>query len=296
MASYQHNPNAQSMALALQGMHAAPHVSRGRVLRARAFLAVARCFLAPFRLLFFILRPIVRGIDRILPDNEVWRRRTISFTTAGISVAAWALVSSWSFAIGLIGLLAVHELGHAWQIRRAGGEASSPIFIPFLGAFIAATSLGKDIAAEARVALAGPIAGTAAIAVPALAWLATGAEIFHALTFVGVFFNLFNLLPVSPLDGGRVAGILPAWFNYLGVAGGMVGGILSGHLILTAIALIGVSEVLGRRSKRASDEQRAFYAISAIDRLKISAVYLALAALLGVAAWLTYFPLDQITG
>ncbi|MGH2939117.1 MAG: site-2 protease family protein [Solirubrobacterales bacterium] len=68
---------------------------------------------------------------------------------------------------------------------------------------IASKSLGKDAAAEARVGLAGPVAGSIATLVPLGIWLATGSEFWRALAYLGFFLNLFNLLPVVPLDGGR---------------------------------------------------------------------------------------------
>lgn len=73
-------------------------------------------------------------------------------TTLGtmfVSIAAYALAFGWPFAVGFVLLLFVHEMGHVIQLRREGVEASAPIFIPFLGAVIAAKSLGEDAVAEA---------------------------------------------------------------------------------------------------------------------------------------------------
>ena len=81
------------------------------------------------------------------------------FTTSAtmlVSIAAYALIWPWTFALGFVLLLLLHELGHVIQLRREGVEASAPMFIPFLGAVIAAKSMGDDAAAEARVGLAGP--------------------------------------------------------------------------------------------------------------------------------------------
>ena len=77
-----------------------------------------------------------------------------------VSIAAYALIWGWQFAVGFVLLLFVHEIGHVIQLRREGIEASAPMFIPFLGAVVAAKSMGDDAAAEARVGLAGPILGT----------------------------------------------------------------------------------------------------------------------------------------
>ena len=84
-------------------------------------------------------------------------------TTSGtmlVSIAAYALIWGWTFAVGFVLLLLVHEMGHVLQLRREGIEASAPMFIPFLGAVISAKSIGDDAAAEARVGLAGPVLGS----------------------------------------------------------------------------------------------------------------------------------------
>src|SRR5207237_6416328 len=85
--------------------------------------------------------------------------------TALVSVAAYSLWWGWTFAVGFVVLLFVHEMGHVIQLRREGIKASAPMFIPFLGALITAKSLGENALAEARVGLAGPILGTAGSAV-----------------------------------------------------------------------------------------------------------------------------------
>ena len=105
------------------------------------------------------------------------------------------------------------------QLRREGIKASAPMFIPFLGAVVTAKSMGDDAAAEARVGLAGPVLGTLATLVPLGIWLATGNEFWQALAYVGFFINLFNLLPVLPLDGGRAMAALSPWVWLAGYAG-----------------------------------------------------------------------------
>ena len=64
--------------------------------------------------------------------------------------------------------------------------------------------------------LAGPVLGTLGCLVPVALWLATGNELFQALAFTGFFLNLFNLLPVLPLDGGRAMAALSPWMWLVG--------------------------------------------------------------------------------
>ena len=89
-----------------------------------------------------------------------------TFGSMLVSIVAYQLIFGWPFAVGFVLLLLVHELGHVIQLRREGIEASAPMFIPFLGAVVAAKSMGDDAGAEARVGLAGPVLGSIAALVP----------------------------------------------------------------------------------------------------------------------------------
>src|SRR6476620_4732922 len=108
-------------------------------------------------------------------------------TTSGsmlVSVAAYALFWGWSFGVGFVLLLLVHEMGHVIQLRREGIKASAPMFIPFMGALVAMKELPKDAAAEARVGLAGPVLGALGCLIPLGLFALTGNELFKALAFV----------------------------------------------------------------------------------------------------------------
>jgi Zn-dependent protease len=108
------------------------------------------------------------------------------------------------FAVGFVLCILVHELGHGYAMKRAGIQASWPVFIPFFGAMIAMKGQPKDRDVEARIAYGGPLAGTVAALVCAALGVALGSRIFFALAYTAFFLNLFNLIPFSPLDGGRV--------------------------------------------------------------------------------------------
>ena len=185
-------------------------------------------------------------------------------TTSGsmlVSVAAYALIWGWKFAIGFVVLLFIHEMGHVIALRREGVEASAPVFIPFLGALVWAKSLGGNALAEARVGLAGPILGTigAAACLPIAA--ATGSDLWTALAFTGFFLNLFNLLPVTPLDGGRAMAALAPWMWFVGLGAIVVLALAFPNPIILIIAVVGAFDVYGRwtRRRRGGDEARAYY-------------------------------------
>src|SRR3954467_12282524 len=150
-------------------------------------------------------------------------------TTSGsmlVSVAAYSLIWGWTFALGFVVLLFVHEMGHVIQLRREGIPASAPFFIPFLGAVVSARSLGDDAVAEARVGLAGPVLGSLGAAACLGVYLITGDDFWRALAFPGFFLNLFNLAPVVPLDGGRAMAAMAPWMWFLRLAAPAVFGLL----------------------------------------------------------------------
>ncbi|HEV2858490.1 MAG TPA: site-2 protease family protein [Solirubrobacterales bacterium] len=211
--------------------------------------------------------------------------------TMFISIAAYTLAFGWPFAVGLVLLLFVHEMGHVIQLRREGVEASAPIFIPFLGAMIAAKSLGDDAAAEARVGLAGPILGTIGTLIPLAIYLATGSDLWRALAYLGFFINLINLLPVLPLDGGRAMAVLGPKVWIAGILIAVAATVIFlGPFMLLFVLLLGGPELYHRFKNRDSEESRAFHSVPTGTKLAVAAIYLTLAALLIVGAAETYVP------
>jgi Zn-dependent protease len=217
------------------------------------------------------------------------------FTTSAsmlVSIGAYALIWGWAFAVGFVLLLLLHEIGHVIQLRREGVKASAPMFIPFLGAVIAARSMGDDAAAEARVGLAGPILGSIATLVPLGIWLATGEEFWQALAFVGFFLNLLNLLPVLPLDGGRAMAALSPWVWLVGFAALVVLTVFFPNPILLLVLLFGGLETWRRFKARNTPEGRAYHAIPARTRTLVAVTYVGLAALLAVGVSETFLERD----
>jgi Zn-dependent protease len=215
-------------------------------------------------------------------------------TTLGtmfISIAAYALAFGWPFAVGFVLLIFVHEMGHVIQLRREGVEASAPIFIPFLGAVIAAKSLGEDAAAEARVGLAGPILGTVGTLVPLAIWLATGSDLWQALAYVGFFINLINLLPVLPLDGGRAMAVLGPKVWIVGILIAVAAAVVFlGPIMLLFILILGGPELYHRFKDRHSEKSREFHSVPTKTKVAVGAVYLSLVVLLVFGITETYVP------
>lgn len=137
--------------------------------------------------------------------------------TMALTIGAYAIIYPWAFAVGFVVLILVHELGHLWVAKRKGLPVSAPIFIPFLGAAILMKRNPKDAATEADIALGGPYLGTAGAVVCYLIGEYTNSGVWHMLAYVGFFLNLFNLVPIRPLDGGRIASAVSRWIWLAGV-------------------------------------------------------------------------------
>jgi len=202
-----------------------------------------------------------------------------------VSIAAYSLFFGWKFAVGFVLLLLVHEMGHVIQLRREGIEASAPLFIPFLGAVVGAKSLGDNALAEARVGLAGPILGSLGAALLIPVWLATDDVFWEALAFTGFFLNLFNLIPVSPFDGGRAMAAMAPWMWFVGLAALIVMVVLFPNPFIFLFLLLGFFDVRRRwkQRKAGGPEQEAYYRVRPRDRLLVGLVYVGLAVALFVA-------------
>jgi Zn-dependent protease len=234
--------------------------------------------LAAIAALFAKFWAAVKGALLLLPKVKL-------LTTGGtalVSVAAYSLFWGWTFAVGFVVLMFVHEMGHVIQLRREGLKASAPMFIPFLGAVVMAKSLGENAVAEARVGLAGPVLGTLGSAACLALGEATNSDLLRALAYVGFFLNLINLVPVVPFDGGRaMAAMAPGmWFLGLGAMVALL--VITRNPFLLLFVLLGGMETWRRWQlrKTRSLEQAAYYRVSPRHRMLVGAVYIGLIAVL----------------
>jgi Zn-dependent protease len=126
-----------------------------------------------------------------------------TFFSMLLSIGAYWAIYGWKFALGLVLSIYVHEMGHVAMLRRFGMRATAPMFIPGLGALIRLQQHPANPIEDARIGLAGPIWGLGAALICSAVWLATRWPAWLAIASVGAWVNLFNLLPVWQLDGGR---------------------------------------------------------------------------------------------
>jgi Zn-dependent protease len=165
----------------------------------------------------------------------------VKFGSIFIAVGGYALIWGWTFGIGIVALLLIHESGHYIEAKREGLSPKLPVFVPFLGAYVRYTR--GNPWQTARVALAGPILGGVGALGFYLAGHANGSNQLLALAYFGFLINLFNLLPLGILDGGaiwRSAGFLRrgggvdkanvTYALYFGTALALVIGMVASHV------------------------------------------------------------------
>jgi Zn-dependent protease len=216
------------------------------------------------------------------------------------SIGVYTLVFGWRFAVGFVLLIFVHEMGHVFAARQAGIAVSAPTFIPFIGAHILLKQAMPGAWVEAKIGYGGPLAGAWASALCHWVWLETGNPIWAALAYTGYFLNLFNLAPISPLDGGRITAAISPWLWIVGYA--LLGGWLGLRLyraatgtdsLSTGVFLMGMILVLGfprllTLFRAQSAEERRYFTVPLRQRLGMSLAYFGLIAALAYGMTLTH--------
>ena len=202
-----------------------------------------------------------------------------------LSVIAYSWFFGWWYAVGFVALIFVHEMGHYVAARQRGLDVGAPTFIPFVGAWVQLKDMPHNAQTEAYVGMAGPLAGT--LAALACFYLARNydSQLLLALAYAGFFLNLFNLIPLSPFDGGRVTAVISPKLWLVGVP------ILIGLFfyrpspLLILMALLAAPQALkawkALRGEQTEEEQT-YCLASSETRFSYGALYLGLAGFLAV--------------
>jgi Zn-dependent protease len=208
-----------------------------------------------------------------------------------LSIVAYSWIYGWRYAVGFVALIFVHEMGHYAAARQRGLEVGAPTFIPFVGAWIALKQLPHDVETEAYIGFAGPLAGT--LASVACYFLARDQDssLLLALAYAGCMINLFNLIPVSPLDGGRITAIISpkVWLAGVPLLAALFFYHPSPMLILVAVlAYPQLKEAIwGDPAKGAS-----YYTVPRDTRINYGVMYLGLVAFLAMMSYSIHNLLD----
>lgn len=203
-----------------------------------------------------------------------------------ISIVTYGYFLGWKFAVGFVLLIFVHEMGHYIAARQRGLKVGAPTFIPFVGAWIDMKDKPHNVETEAYVGLAGPFVGT----LGALACYYLGRhydyDLLLGLAYAGFMLNLFNLVPVSPLDGGRITAVLSPRIWLLGVPILVAMFWWRPSPIFLLIAVMAIPQVrLAINYDPKDPANAAYYEISAENRLFYASFYVLLVAYLSVMTY-----------
>ena len=212
-----------------------------------------------------------------------------------LAVGVYTLVFGWRYAVGIVAMLLIHEMGHYIAARQRGLAVRLPMFIPFAFAWTTLEELPHNAETEAYIGLAGPMLGT--VGAIAAWWLghAYDATWLLAVASTGFFLNLVNMIPLPPLDGGRITTVLSPRIWLLGVP--IIGALLwfQFSLILLLIAILAVPHVIAafRFDPASSPEAQRYHDVSPRTRWEYGLIYVGLIAFL---AYMTNDVQRQLSG
>ena len=199
-------------------------------------------------------------------------------------LSIWVYAMTWGlwFAVGFVVLLFVQECGHLVAAKRLGLKVGAPVFIPFMGAFIALKEAPPNAWIEAQVGIGGPLLGTIGSVVCYGLYPLTGNPLFAALAYTGFFLNLFNLAPIGFLDGGRIATALSPWLWVLGSVIMVLLMIAHFNFLLLLIFIMSLPRLFSLFRKRTDEEVR-YFEVTAGQRGVMAVLYFGLAGFLAFA-------------
>jgi Zn-dependent protease len=134
-----------------------------------------------------------------------------------VSVAVYAQLFGWKYAVGFVALLLCHEMGHFVAARQRGLDVGLPTFIPFVGAWINLKTQQLNPETAAFVGMAGPLLGSTCAFVVYLIALQYQLHWLLAIAYAGFVLNLFNLIPIVPLDGGHIVAVITPKIWIIGI-------------------------------------------------------------------------------
>ncbi|HAC47620.1 MAG TPA: hypothetical protein DCF65_16355 [Chloroflexi bacterium] len=199
-----------------------------------------------------------------------------------ISFGGYALFYGPWFAVALLSMIFVHEMGHVVEIRRQGMQATAPIFIPFLGAAIFQRSHPTDALKQAQIGIAGPIAGTIGATVAFALYGTLHNPVLLLAALIGFYINLFNLIPIWQLDGSWILAPVSKWFMVGGYALLAVGALFFHFLLNPLVIIIAVLGVPSLFERFRTANNPYYTSVPTGARWAMGAAWLALVVYLGV--------------
>ncbi|MDQ6860290.1 MAG: site-2 protease family protein [Verrucomicrobiota bacterium] len=243
------------------------------LLRRESLGAKLRRFFAPFAVVGAVILKFLGQLKFILP---------ILLKTGGsmlLTIGMYATIWGWKWAVGFVLLIFVHECGHLVAAKIFNLPVSAPMFIPFMGAFIALKDAPKNAWMEACVGIGGPLLGSLGALVCHIAGLSMNMPLLVALATSAYFLNLFNLTPVGMLDGGRIVTALSPWLWLLGFGGLAWLAWTHPNVIVWVLLVVSIPRVLSLFRRRSEEEKR-YFEVAPARRLIMAVMYFGLITLL----------------
>jgi Zn-dependent protease len=213
-----------------------------------------------------------------------------------LTIWIYATIYGFPFALGFVGMIFIHEMGHFIAARQKGLEVGLPTFVPFVGAWINLKDQPRDAETEAYIAYAGPFVGTLAAFAAYFIGRDQDSELWMALAYAGFMINLFNLIPVSPLDGGRITQVLSPRIWLIGAPLLVALFFYMPSPLLILIAIIAIPSLLAAwRYDPDSPEARAYRDVPFATKAEYGIMYLGLAAVLALMAHNVHEGLSRAT-
>ena len=241
-----------------------------RIKKALGPVAVGAALVAKFLAkLKFLVLPLLKFLPILLKSGG----------TMLLMIWIYTRIWGWQFAVGFVLLLLVHECGHLIVAKKFGLKVGAPVFIPFMGAFIALKEAPRNAWMEACVGIGGPMLGSLGALVCNGLGEILDAPVFVALAWFGYFLNLFNLTPVGMLDGGRIVTALSRWLWLPGFVVLIWFGWKFPNFVVWLMVLLSLPRIYSLFRKR-SEEERRYYEVTPAQRWTMSILYFGLIAVL----------------
>lgn len=207
------------------------------------------------------------------------------------SIGVYSLLWGWKFALGFVLMILIHEMGHVFVAWRKGLPVSAPMFVPLMGAFILLKKMPQDALSEAQIGIGGPAAGALGDTLLWGLFYLTREPLLLAVASVSMMNNLFNMMPISPLDGGRITAAISPRLWIIGLIGMAVWFYLHPNPIMLAILVLGALRVKSQWSSMNSSE---YFRVPQRSRVGMTLMYLGLALYLGWAQHYTHNMLSHL--
>lgn len=201
-----------------------------------------------------------------------------TFVSMFFMIWVYAKLYGFTFGVGFVLLLFIHEMGHYISAKIIKLKVSLPLFIPFAGAFISMKEMPNNAEMEAKLGLGGPILGSIGAFLCLLLYYPLKLEVLLALAYVGFMINLFNLIPIRPLDGGRAVAAISPWFWLIGLPIAVIFAFKYTNPILIVLLIVGIYEIIGQ----VKNPKKEYFDVKPAKRVVFAILYFGLLTALGL--------------